>query len=400
MVTMAEIDEVEDWLIGQALLDPHVPEMFGELCDRLRACGLPLDRAVLGWATLHPLIDAETVDWEPETGYDHRLFEHYRSESESWTRSPMRAVLVNSWDILRLPLTGPDASSDYPLCEDLRARGFTDYIVIATHFSMPTLAEKHGNTGILVSWSTKNPDGFSDFQIKAIQYIQKRLAISARANLEAQITRNVAETYLGRWAGNQVLKGQIRHGDGERLKAVIYYSDMRGSTEIAERLGPDNYLKFLNDYFQATAGSVIELGGEVLDFIGDAVLGIFPIEHNDLEPAALRALQATDLMSSRIANLNVTNREAPRLTVGVALSVGDVMFGNIGIPNRLTFSVIGQTVHAAARIEALTKSVGRNVLLTEEIGYFVPNRIEPVGNFELTGFSTPRPLFALKNADQ
>ncbi|WP_417695380.1 adenylate/guanylate cyclase domain-containing protein [Roseibium sp.] len=396
MVDMAEIDQVEDWLIGQALMNPHVPTMFGELCERLRACGLPIDRVVLAWATLHPLINAETVVWEPQTGPKHEVFGHDQVDTDTWMQSPMRKVLNEDLPGLRRRLSGGNAELDFPLCHDLHGQGFSDYLVLATHFSMPAIAEKHGNTGILVSWASKAEDGFSPEQVNAIEYIQKRLAISTRANLEAQITRNVAETYLGKWAGSRVLNGQIRHGDGQRLNAVIYFSDIRGSTRIAEDLGPDRYLQFLNSYFQATAGSILDHGGEILDFIGDAVLGVFPIEAGDLQPAALQALAAADMSRNRIAELNRQPAASHGLKAGIALSVGEVMFGNIGVPNRLTFSVIGQTVHAAARIEALTKSVGHDTLLTQEIAHFAIDRCHPVGSFDLNGFSSPRPLFALR----
>jgi adenylate cyclase len=218
------------------------------------------------------------------------------------------------------------------------------------------------------------------------------------ANLEAQITKTIAETYLGAWAGSKVLSGQIRHGDGETIKAVIFYCDMRNSTSIAEDLGPDRYLKFLNAYFDVTAGAVLKEGGEVLDFIGDAVLGVFPISEMGLEEAARRAIAVTDQIRHRLDELNRTGAEKHPLKVGMALSVGDVMFGNIGVSTRLTFSVIGQTVHAAARIETLTKAVGVEVLMTDDIARLVPDRQEPAGSFELTGFASKRPLFALKPA--
>ncbi|WP_289035275.1 adenylate/guanylate cyclase domain-containing protein [uncultured Roseibium sp.] len=395
MIDMSEIDRVEDWLIGQALHSPDMPKMFGELCEKLAECEVPISRALLAWATLHPLIEAETAFWEAQVGIEHHQFTHTEEEQEDWLKSPMRSALMERKDFLRRRLEGGNAELDYPLCVELSAKGYTDYMIITTGFDMPAISDMKGNTGIIVSWATQQAGGFSDGEVAAIHYIQKRLALAARANLEAQVTQTIAETYLGQWAGSRVLNGQIRHGDGETINAVIFYCDMRNSTRIAEDLGPERYLKFLNTYFEATGGPVLAHGGEILDFIGDAVLGVFPITGNDLGTAVERALAAADELRERIAALNGSESNDPHLTVGLALSVGEVMFGNIGVANRLTFSVIGQTVHAAARMETLTKKVHRDILMTAEIAALASHRAEPVGAFALDGFAVERPLFAL-----
>lgn len=398
MVTMADIDQVEDWLIGQALNSAHVPDMFGEMCMKLRECGVPVDRALLAWSTLHPMIEAEIVFWQTGEKAQHEQFGHQEADNEGWLKSPMRWVLMNRERSLRKRLDAGNAEFEFPLYKQLADTGFTDYLVISTSFDMPAISENRGNTGILVSWATREPGGFRDDALEGIHYIQKRLALAAKANLEAQITKTIARTYLGNWAGQRVLNGQIRHGDGETIKAVIFYSDMRNSTSIAERLGPDRYLKWLNTYFDATAGAVLKEGGEILDFIGDAVLGVFPISGLGLDKAVHRALSATDEIRARLEAINTSPDAEDPLKVGIAISVGEVMFGNIGVQDRLTFSVIDQTVHAAARIEALTKAVGEDTLMTDEVAALVPERQKPVGAFELSGFSSKRPLFALKPA--
>ncbi len=398
MVNMADIDAVEEWLIGQALGSAHFPDMIGEMCIRLRDCGVPVDRMMLAWSTLHPLIEAEMVFWEVGEQAQHEQFEHKEEDSENWLSSPMRWVLVNNEPMLRRRLNNANSDFDFPLCRELAESGYSDYLVLATYFDTPALSDMRGKTGILVSWATRAPDGFSDSALAAIRYIQKRLALAARATLETQITRTIAETYLGVRAGNSVLNGQIRHGDGETIEAVIFYSDMRNSTAIAEDLGPDLYLKWLNTYFEATAGPVLKEGGEILDFIGDAVLGVFPISDMGLDGAIRKALSATDEARRRLNRINRDTDTRHNLKVGIALSIGEVMFGNIGVSNRLSFSVIGQTVHAAARIETLTKAVGAETLMTEDIAVHVQERQQSVGAFELSGFSSRQPLFALKPA--
>lgn len=395
MINMSDIDLIEDWLIGKALAGPALPEIFGELCDKLRAVGVRIDRAMLGFATLHPLINAETVLWQKEAGFRHREFLHSEAGSDDWMKSPMRALVEGGGTEMRIPLDSEEACDRFPICAELAAAGHTDYLLIATHFDLQSLAQQRGNTGILISWSTTNPEGFRDADVAAISYIQKRLAICARAALEAQVTRTIAHTYLGTWAGSRVLSGQIRHGDGEQIEAVIFYSDMRDSTGIAERLGPARYLAYLNSYFEAAAGPVLANGGEVLDFIGDAVLGVFPIQQTGLSEAARRAVQAAQEAQDRLAQFNASPASEPALKVGIALSVGEVMFGNIGVRDRLTFSVIGQSVHAAARVEALTKELGTSTLLTKEVADACGSQCRHVGTFTLGGFSSGHPLYSL-----
>lgn len=395
MIDMAQIDAVEDWLIGQALQSAKVPDMFGEMCVRLRTCDVPVDRASLAWSALHPLIEGEMAYWQAGEDVLHEQYPHQEEEPETWRNSPMRAVLVNRDEMLRRRLDGANADHDYPICAELAEDGYTDYLVLATAFELPALADLQGNTGILVSWATKTPGGFTDDALFAIRYIQKRLALAARANLEAQITRTIAQTYLGGFAGQRVLSGQIRHGDGETIEAVIFYSDMRDSTAIAEDLGPDRYLTWLNTYFEVSAGAVLQHGGEILDFIGDAVLAVFPIDAGGLGAAVRKAVKATDEARRRMKELNASVQQGRRLRAGIALSVGKVMFGNIGIAERLTFSVIGQTVHAAARIEALTKFAGTDILMTEDVAACIPDKAVFVDTFSLTGFATKQPLYTL-----
>jgi len=395
MISMAEIDDIEDWLIGQALGTPDLAAMFGEMCERLRKCNVPVDRAMLAWSTLHPLIEAEIAFWESGSVVQHETIAHSEEETEDWLQSPVRSVLISGEPMLRRRLTNANAPMEFPLLKSLSEAGYTDYLVMPTPFEIPSIPSEFNSTGLVVSWATREPTGFSDEALTAINYIQKRLALAARATLEGQISRTIAETYLGKIAGNRVLSGQIRHGDGETIDAVIYFSDMRNSTAIAEFLGPDAYLSYLNTYFQATASAILDRGGEVLDFIGDAVLGAFPIGPQGLDDAIRSAIATADESRVRLQALNDDPTLAHPLNAGIALSVGSVMFGNIGVPHRLTFSVIGQTVHAAARIESLTKTVGTDVLMTEDIARLAGARSRPVGAFELSGFTDPQPLFAL-----
>jgi len=216
--------------------------------------------------------------------------------------------------------------------------------------------------------------------------------------IKQQIAHTVLATYLGMDAGRQVLEGQIRRGDGEMLHAVIWYSDLRDSTRLADSLAADEYLKTVNSYFECTAGAVLANGGEVLRFIGDAVLAIFPIRDGGSKSACELAMAAARDADARLAAVNRerANRNLEALDYGLGLHVGDVMFGNIGVPERLEFSVIGPAANEVARIESLTKTLGRRTLASAEFSRGVPGSWESTGEHALKGVGEPLEVMALK----
>lgn len=391
MKTNAALEVIEDWLIREALGQPDIGEMFAGFCARLVDAGIPVERAMLTWATLHPLIEAESAFWRSGEDIELSQYRHDEEETDDWLQSPIRAVLEAREPRLRRRLSGSNLAFDYPLLTTLKGEGYTDYLILSTPFELPT-AHDFGPSGMVVTWATRAEGGFSDQAVEGLDYLQIRLALACRATIQARIARTLAETYLGARAGGQVLSGRIRHGDGETLDAVIFYSDLRGSTVLADTLAPADYMAHLNAYFEATAGAVMARGGEVLDFIGDAVLAVFPIDAGGFDTAACRALEASHAVIER---LEVARAATPHpLHCGIALSSGRVMFGNIGVPERLTFSVIGRTVNAAARIEAMTKELGRPLLVTADIAAASPAPFSSVGRFRLAGFGEEVELHA------
>jgi adenylate cyclase len=213
------------------------------------------------------------------------------------------------------------------------------------------------------------------------------------------VAENVVETYLGRGAGERVLGGQIRRGDGETIPAVIWYSDLRGSTAMAEKLSRETYTEVLNCYFGCVGGAILDGGGEILNFIGDAVLAIFPVdgEAAHRNEACARALAAAHEAQRRLDKTNAerATRAMPQLAYGLALHVGDVMFGNIGTPERLSFSVIGPSVNQVARLEALTKEIGRPIVASRAFVESCPGGgWESMGKHQVQGIAAPIEVLA------
>lgn len=389
---------INEWLVDQALDEPDIVQMFESLCNRLHAIGIPLGRARLTWPTLHPLFQAETILWARGKPTEFEQFMHREIASEDWQRSPMKYMFDHDVNVVRRNLDGPSKQLDFPVLEELAEQGMTDYLAIRTGLGAKSGTATTEQLGIIATWAAHRQGGFTDSELQALQKIQRRFAVACKTVIQARIARNISETYLGKEAGGRVLAGSIRRGDGTETKAVVWYNDMRASTALADTMPGHEYIQLLNLYFDCTATPVIEAGGEVLDFVGDGVLAIFPYQTPDEQKAAVKA--ATGALRNVLAARDALNEERRGqglfpIRFGIGLNTGTVMFGNIGVSQRLTFSVIGPTVNQVSRIESLTKATGLDALVTKEVVALDPENWVSIGHQRLAGVSEDIELFSL-----
>ncbi len=398
--TMPLVDRVAEWLMSEALGDGEIREIFRGCCRRLVAAGIPVSRAFMSFRTLHPLFASVSLVWErgeAEVRVEETLHERAYT-SEQWRRSPMFHMLEAQIPYLRRRLTGPSAVLDFPVLEELAAAGVTDYLGFMVPFAADDDPGPHAD-GIIGSWATDRGSGFTAEDQRALARVQRRLVVACKVQIKREIARNVLTAYLGAEAGQQVLAGRIQRGDGRKVHAIIWFSDLRGSTGLAERLEHRRFLELLNAYFECTAGAVLAHGGEVLRFIGDAVLAIFPLGADvDAEGviAARRALAAMAEARRRREALNAARAASgdDPIRFGIALHVGEVMFGNIGVPERLEFSVTGPAANEVARLESLTKTLGRDALVSDAFARLAPLEWELLGEQALRGVGRPIPVYA------
>lgn len=395
------VDQIGAWLVQQAMGEPEAIALFEGTCRRLHAAGLPVVRATANWTTLHPLFQVEAVIWERGEGAILDQFP-YRPEgsgpTQAYLQSPFRAVIESGIGFLRRNLDGPEALLDFPILQEFAERGYTDYLLLAHDLSLPGAGMASMRKGILVSFCADRPGGFTDREIAALKEVTDRYALVAKIVIQSRIARTIGETYLGSRAGIEVLGGRVHRGDGETIPAIVFYSDLRRSTEIVDRDGREGLIAVLNSYFDCVAEPIIEAGGDVLSFIGDAVLAMFPIGEDGAGPAARRAFAALADARGRLAELNharVADGEEP-IASGTGIARGNVMFGNIGIASRLSYSVIGPTVNRVARIEQLTKEFGVPALTVGNVAKYAPDMWRPVGRRPIRGFAEPVDLFALE----
>lgn len=389
------IDALADWLVDQSLGNAPLEDIFEGTCKRLYAAGIPVARSYVTFRILHPLYQAQALMWKRDCGLELQSYAH-GATPEQWQKSPLFHLVEHDIPLLRRHLAGESAILDFDILEELAHQGYTDYLAFLIKFDQSVEMDTVGG-GIVGSWSTERQSGFTNEDIRSLQRIEQRLGVAFKINIQKKLTENILAAYLGPGAGRQVMNGQIKRGDGETIRAVIWYSDMRESTRLAGSMTGESFLRALNEYFESTAGAVLQHQGEVLRFIGDAVLAIFPISGERDACAACRlAIEAAWVAEENLAQVNRARAERgePVLDFGLGLHVGDVLFGNIGVPERVEFSVVGPAANEAARLESLTKTVGSRILASESFAANMKEEWTRVGEFEIHGVKNPVPAYA------
>ena len=386
-LTRADVPGLQAWLTDA----PHVADggvtFTRDLVAALHDRGAPLWRCSVSLMTMHPELVWRNLQWREGEGVRILERQHETLGTPFYMRSPV-PLLRQGHSPVRVPLVpGPLA---FPICEDLRDEGGTDYYAQGLRFS-------HGEIGY-VSWATREPGGFDDETLRALDALVPSLARRVELESAYHATRALLEVYLGANAARHVLGGKFRRGDGERIEAVVWFCDLRDFTALSDRLPASHVLAILDAYFDCVAGAVVDHGGEVLKFVGDAVLAIFPVRG---EPAgACRdALRAATSALEALTRLNEARATSPggALAIGVALHLGAVTYGNIGSRRRLDFTVISPSVNEACRLEALCKPLQTPLVLSDAFVRAVPDeRVVDLGPHVLKGVSAPARVFTLE----
>jgi len=363
--------------------------------------GLPLARANVVIDTLHPVHEGRAFRWRRDDPQLPPMVEYGRTNSggpaqESWQRSIYYHLLQTGEVLLRCRLD-EDPRADFPILDELRAEGHTDHVVLINRFAEEEVVGEMDC--VYSSWTTDHADGFSDEEVAALADLVPSLALALKCASLSRIAETLVETYLGRDAGRRVLRGRIERGVADQIGAVLWYSDLRRFTQVADQVEPELLIPFLNDYADAIITSIHEAGGDVLKLIGDGTLAVF--QAADAREACRCALSAHRMARGRLEALNRERlgRGLPVTTAYLGLHIGEVFYGNIGSRDRLDFTVVGPAVNEVSRIAAMCRSVEREVLLStafraaaapQERAGFVS-----VGRYALRGVTRPQELFTL-----
>ncbi|KSV70584.1 MULTISPECIES: adenylate/guanylate cyclase domain-containing protein [Ensifer] len=344
------------WLVDEASASQEPDRFLSDLGRQLVADGLPLSGGALTLAVPHPIIARRTWLWRAETG-----------------------VVIES-------LGFADAVSDRAGEEWLAGLG-------------PLLQQStgSGNERASLGWAGTRPFGPEEtarlgdvarFAVAPLAVLAERAALTA-----------LLDAYLGRRSAARVRAGALTRGTGETIRAALLYADLRNFTALSETSEPAVVIAALDAWFDRLAGAIHAFGGEVLKFIGDGVLAIFPVSGSPSEAcdAALRAVTAA---RAGMAHLDQARQAEglPPLSFGVALHLGDILWGNIGAADRLDFTAIGPAVNLVSRLEGLCRPLGCSVLISGSVAEAASTPLLPLGEHPLRGIAAPCAVFTLPDA--
>ena len=380
-----DIRAIADWLIDGARSAPLPQQVLSQLCERLVACGIPLWRVAVFVNTLHPQILGRRFIWRPEADVEISEGGFGLLDTPEFLENPVARVYATGRAIRRR-LADPDCTIDFPILQELRAQGVTDYLASPLFVTDGSIQ--------LVTCTTRQAGGFNDAQVAGIEAIMTPLARVAEIRALRRTASTLLDTYVGHDAGERILAGQIHRGDIEEIHAAVWLSDMRGFTALADSQPPRMLMDLLNRYFDCQVPVILDHGAEVLKFMGDGLLAIFAIAGDETDVCE-RALAAARQAQANITELS--SSAMPGLRFGLALHIGDVLYGNIGSGNRLDFTCIGPAVNFAARLEKLAGELGRGILASGEFAQHCAGEFTALGEFTLPGFSAAQRVFGLED---
>jgi adenylate cyclase len=381
------LEPIAGWLLTEGRQVQGLPELVVQLTDRLDAAGATVDRIRLTSTTLHPQVLAWGVFWDRGQGARPWAGEHGVQNLDAYIGSPNQFVRDNK-QAYRKRLDVPAADDDHPTLEDLRAEGMVDYYALPVIFS-------NGDSNVL-TLATRLGAGFSDADLARFDILANLLAPLVELISTRRMTLGLLDAFVGPRTSEKILQGQVKRGDGDRIEAAFWYSDLRGFTALNETLPVADLLHLLNEYFEYCAAAAAPRGGEILQFIGDAILIVFEIGNKSKEAEVCEsALDAAIDAFNSIAVVNHRRKNAgmPLIEFGLGLHLGMVTHANVGSPARLAFNVVGPAVNTTARIQSMTKELGEPLLLSAAFARHVKRPLRSVGEHSLRGVAGPQALY-------
>lgn len=372
------------WLAEQAALP--MAELHDTCCRAFVADGLPIWRAVLGTETLHPEEMGGQLVWLAEAAPVRAVFYHGVETTPSYLNSPLR-VVDETRKPFRKRLTG--APADMPLLRELQQSGATDYLMVPFPFLDRTRSAS-------LSFATLRPAGFTDAEVEWLEGATKLISPYAERHVLRRIAIDLLDTYVGRQAGERIFQGQVKRGAVDTIDAAILMADLRGFTAMSNEQSLTDVIETLDAWFECVAAAVDSHGGEILKFMGDGLLAVFPSEGDSADSCGRAAAAAVEAYRG-VDRLNVERASAGNGAVEfvVGLHVGEVGYGNIGGRRRLDFTVLGPAVNYASRLQDLAKNLSRGVLLSRKVSELIPGPVIDLGDYPLRGIGESERVFEL-----
>ncbi len=399
---------LHQWIVQQGLDGCTAEAVFDGFCTQLSAGGIQIQRGLCAMRVLHPLYKGFGMIWRRGVaGVKEDIYTAENASPDVWERSTLKVMVDDGAPELRRRILGPEAGEEFPILEDFRQEGATDYFGMICGYAIETANERR--FGVVFTWTTDRDGGFSDAELDLFRVILPTLALTLRVAVNRRFTQAVAEAYLGRDAARRVLNGEIDRGHVETVSAVLFFSDLCGFTALGDSMGQHELVELLNEYLSCMAEPVEARGGQVLKFMGDGMLGTFELPEEGSSQVhgetCIAALEAAQDALTRISELNATRRMAgqPTMALNIALHLGDVAYGNVGSPMRLDFTVIGPAVNEVSRLEGMCDSLERRLLISEAFANAMPEGapdLLPLGRHGLRSVREPVRLFTVEQVPE
>ncbi len=383
-------DELYEWLVDGAPGATQSTDIVERVATDLSRAGVPLERFFVFVTTLHPTVLGRQFRWAVGEPLKTLELTYEIQQSAAFSHSPIVRVVTTREEVRR-KLDAPIDEADFGILHDLQREGCTDYLCAPLPF---VSGETHA-----VTFVTRAPGGFTAAHMATIHRILRPLSRLAEIYALRRVAGNLLSTYVGHNSGERILGGHIMKGDIEVVRAVIWFSDLRGFTEMSSRMTPRTIIDTLNELFECQVPAIEKRGGEVLKFIGDGLLGIFPIgaaadsTRARCEDALAASRDAFDALDERNTLSTRKPSPLPQLQFGLALHVGDFAYGNIGGASRLDFTAIGPAVNLAARLEGLTGKLNRRLVVSEDFAKVAAGSFDDLGAFDLKGVPEKQHVF-------
>lgn len=398
------VPNIADWLYRRALVSADIEATVSGLGERLLAGGIPVCRINVGGMLLHPVLGAVDVTWDAKTSkVTSQAIPRSASITEGFRNAPFFDLALKNVRFARHNPADDTVRKKYPMFERLMGMGITDYVAFSETFGQSRKFEWAGlpssAEGTYLSYSTKRLSGFEEDEIARLSELTLPFSLAVKVATDKMLSLTLLQTYLGKTPGVNVFLGDTSRGDGQSIDCILWYSDLRNSTSLAASMELDDYLTLINEYYTCTAGAVLEHGGEVLKFIGDGILSIFPYDEQARPPQdmAHAAIMTAKDAITRNANNNTRRKKLglDPLDFGIGLHVGQVMLGNVGTEDRLDMTVTGPAVNEVTRYEALTKDLGKPILTSTKFKMCYSGPLQSFGLQELKGVACSKEVFGL-----
>lgn len=386
-------EDITEWLLDSAATHGNLRSIADGLVAKLLSAGIPVERLNLGVLAVHPEMGGYAVLWDSSMAASLEVpVRREDMEKPTYLDSPIRFI-VDEKASVDFDLSDPSMDDAFPVLREFRAQGFTHYLGFPVPYG-------DGPTPAILTLCTRAPSGFSPEVSSGISHIFRVLGLLINVVETQRLARTVLKTYLGRQTGDRVMAGEITRGQGERIRAALWFCDLRGYTAMMAELGSFPMIDVMNRYFDCMAEPVWAEGGEILKFMGDAMLVVFRLDPARDAPAVARAAaRAAQVALKNLADLSEsrTQRGALPLRAGISIHLGDVVYGNIGASSRLDFTVMGHAVNLVARLQGVAGAMDEPLLVSAQVAEHLGSGVESIGLHPLKGVPAPVEIFRLSS---